>query len=90
MITALAPGWPLWLDPDSPEGRRYFVERFNARNTIGQLSLKDGREGITVVSLDAARTARADAQWKARIDRIDRALARIDRALAERDNNDAG
>jgi hypothetical protein len=48
-MMALAPGWPLGIDRDSPEGRRFFVERFNLRHTTAKLSLADGMQGISVV-----------------------------------------
>jgi hypothetical protein len=60
------------------------------------MALAAGRpvEPDNVVSLDAARTARADAQWRERVADIDAQLARvqasIDRARAERgDDGDA-
>jgi hypothetical protein len=51
--TALAPGWPLGLDPDSFDGRRLFVARFNVRNSCAKLSLKDGLDGISIAPVDA-------------------------------------
>jgi hypothetical protein len=61
MTSALAPGWPLWLDPDSPEGRRFFVEQLNAHsNGAMTFSLKDGRDGISVVSFAEKRAERAN------------------------------
>jgi len=75
--SSIAATWPLYLDPDTPAGRRYLVDQFNARNSIGKLSLKDGREGVTVVDLAAIQHARFMARCAA-------LGARIDRAMAER------
>ena len=44
---------PLNLDPQSVEGRRYFIREWNKRHGGLQLVLTDGRKGMTVVEFPA-------------------------------------
>jgi hypothetical protein len=57
-----APGIPLGVDLDTPEGRRLYVDFVNSRCTGGRLVLIDGHAGATVVDFEAARTRRATEQ----------------------------
>lgn len=55
----LALGPPIWLDTDSPEWRRMYIEMVSARaGGLGRLALVDGLAGATVRPLEAQRAKR--------------------------------
>jgi hypothetical protein len=51
---------PLAFDPNSIEGQRHYIEWFNARNGFLKLCLREGLEGMTVVSFAQKKAERVE------------------------------
>jgi hypothetical protein len=62
ILTRLAERYqaPLAFDSNSIEGQRHYIEWFNARSGFLKLCLREGLEGMTVVSLAQKKAERAE------------------------------